>query len=116
MIANVNRLSWAVDLVVLSLAGHASAAPAPSENATINLIRLLVQQGVLKQDQADGLIAADTLNMMEGAIAVSDLSVGDVNLDGHIDVLTNDSDPVESSVLSPWVTVPSSSCPQAARR
>ena len=57
MIANVNRLSWAVGLVVLSLAGHASAAPAPSENATINLIRLLVQQGVVKQDQADALIA-----------------------------------------------------------
>ncbi|MCJ8203426.1 putative porin [Pseudomonas sp. RGM2987] len=57
MISNVNRLSWAVGLVVLGLAGHAAAAPAPSENATINLIRLLVQQGVLKQDQADGLIA-----------------------------------------------------------
>jgi hypothetical protein len=57
MISNVNRLSWAIGLVVLSLAGHATAAPAPSENATINLIRLLVQQGVLKQDQADGLIA-----------------------------------------------------------
>lgn len=57
MISNVNRLSWAIGLVVLSLAGHAGAAPAPSENATINLIRLLVQQGVLKQDQADGLIA-----------------------------------------------------------
>ncbi|WP_434706270.1 putative porin [Pseudomonas sp. Z1-12] len=57
MISNVNRLSWAIGLVVLSLAGHAAAAPAPSENATINLIRLLVQQGVLKQEQADGLIA-----------------------------------------------------------
>ncbi|MGN8346294.1 putative porin [Pseudomonas sp. SMV71] len=57
MISNVNRLSWAVGLVVLGLAAHATAAPAPSENATINLIRLLVQQGVLKQDQADGLIA-----------------------------------------------------------
>ncbi|MCQ6258698.1 putative porin [Pseudomonas sp. Q11] len=57
MISNVNRLSWAIGLVVLSLAGHAAAAPAPSENATINLIRLLVQQGVLKQDQAEGLIA-----------------------------------------------------------
>ncbi|MGR4972440.1 putative porin [Pseudomonas sp. LARHCG127] len=57
MISNVNRLSWAIGLVVLSLAGQAAAASAPSENATINLIRLLVQQGVLKQDQADGLIA-----------------------------------------------------------
>lgn len=57
MISNVNRLSWRVGLVVLGLAGQAVAAAAPSENATINLIRLLVQQGVLKQDQADGLIA-----------------------------------------------------------
>ncbi|MCR2669642.1 putative porin, partial [Salmonella enterica] len=28
-----------------------------SENATINLIRLLVQQGVLKADQAEALVA-----------------------------------------------------------
>ena len=27
------------------------------ENATVNLIRLLVQQGVIKQDQADALVA-----------------------------------------------------------
>jgi magnesium and cobalt transporter len=33
---------------------------------------------LLRDAQADGLIAADTLTMMEGAIAVSDLSVGDV--------------------------------------
>ena len=33
---------------------------------------------LLRDTQADGLIAADTLRMMEGAIAVSDLSVGDV--------------------------------------
>jgi len=33
---------------------------------------------LLRDAQADGLIAADTLNMMEGAIAVSDLTVGDV--------------------------------------
>ncbi len=33
---------------------------------------------LLRDVQADGLIAADTLRMMEGAIAVSDLSVGDV--------------------------------------
>ena len=53
MISNVNRLSLAVGMVIATLVGHAAAAPAPSENATINLIRLLVQQGVLKQDQAD---------------------------------------------------------------
>jgi magnesium and cobalt transporter len=33
---------------------------------------------LLRDAQADGLIAADTLAMMEGAIGVSDLSVGDV--------------------------------------
>ena len=33
---------------------------------------------LLRDVQADGLIAADTLRMMEGAIAVSDLTVGDV--------------------------------------
>ena len=37
----------------------AQAAPAPSENATVNLIRLLVQQGVIKQDQADALAQAE---------------------------------------------------------
>ena len=33
---------------------------------------------LLRDVQADGLIAADTLRMMEGAIGVSDLTVGDV--------------------------------------
>ena len=33
---------------------------------------------LLRDAQADGLIAADTLHMMEGAIAVSDLTVADV--------------------------------------
>lgn len=33
---------------------------------------------LLRDAQSDGLIAADTLRMMEGAIAVSDMSVGDV--------------------------------------
>ncbi|WP_434698120.1 putative porin [Pseudomonas sp. D1-1] len=79
MIANVNRLSWAVGLVVLSLAGHASAAPAPSENATINLIRLLVQQGVLKQDQAEGLIAQaerEAVQARQAATAVAAAPAG----------------------------------------
>ncbi|MFJ2280187.1 putative porin [Pseudomonas sp. NPDC087803] len=57
MISNVNRLSLAVGMVIATLVGHAVAAPAPSENATINLIRLLVEQGILKQDKADALIA-----------------------------------------------------------
>ncbi|MEO6517498.1 MAG: transporter associated domain-containing protein [Pseudoxanthomonas sp.] len=33
---------------------------------------------LLRDAQADGLIASDTLRMMEGAIAVADLTVGDV--------------------------------------
>jgi len=33
---------------------------------------------LLRDAQADGLIGADTLHMMEGAIAVSDMTVGDV--------------------------------------
>ncbi|NWB26578.1 putative porin [Pseudomonas gingeri] len=57
MVSNVNRLSLAVGLVIATLVGQATAQAAPSENATINLIRLLVQQGVLKKEQADGLIA-----------------------------------------------------------
>ena len=36
------------------------------------------QVELLRDAQSDGLIAADTLRMMEGAIAVSDLTVGDV--------------------------------------
>ena len=57
MISNVNRLSLAVGMVIATLVGQAAAALAPSENATINLIRLLVEQGILKQDKADALIA-----------------------------------------------------------
>ncbi|WLH48855.1 putative porin [Pseudomonas beijingensis] len=79
MISNVNQLSWAIGLVVLSLAGHAAAAPAPSENATINLIRLLVQQGVLKQDQADGLIAQaerEAVQARQAATAVAAAPAG----------------------------------------
>ena len=33
---------------------------------------------LLRDTQSDGLIEADTLRMMEGALAVSDMSVGDV--------------------------------------
>ena len=51
----LNRLAASLALAAAgaaALPGAAAAAPAPSENATINLIRLLVQQGVLKADQA----------------------------------------------------------------
>ncbi len=48
----------AVVAVALALSAIPAAAQsaAPSENATINLIRLLVEQGVLKKDQADSLV------------------------------------------------------------
>lgn len=50
-----NRLA-AVVAVTLALSAGYSQAQAPSENATINLIRLLVQQGVLPAEQADALV------------------------------------------------------------
>ncbi|WP_430310945.1 putative porin [Pseudomonas sp. PONIH3] len=54
----VNRLTLALGLLAAATAvGPAVAHAAPSENATVNLIRLLVEQGVLKQDKADALIA-----------------------------------------------------------
>ncbi len=54
----LNRLAASLALAVAGAAvSPAHAAPAPSENATINLIRLLVQQGVLKAEQADALVA-----------------------------------------------------------
>ncbi|MGA4475699.1 putative porin [Ectopseudomonas chengduensis] len=64
MMCKVNRLALGVSLVIASLAGSALAPmavaatnPSPSQNATVNLIRLLVQQGVLEQEQAQALIA-----------------------------------------------------------
>jgi hypothetical protein len=51
-------LTLALGLLAAATAvGPAVAHAAPSENATVNLIRLLVEQGVLKQDKADALIA-----------------------------------------------------------
>ncbi|WP_147653936.1 HlyC/CorC family transporter [Vulcaniibacterium gelatinicum] len=57
------RRSW-LDRLAAALSGE----PATRED----LVELL------RDVQADGLIAADTLRMMEGALAVSDLTVGDV--------------------------------------
>lgn len=77
MISHVNRLTLAVGMVIATLVGQATAATAaPSENATINLIRLLVQQGVLKQEAADGLIAqaekeAQQARQASSAVAVA---------------------------------------------
>ncbi|WP_447982236.1 putative porin [Achromobacter kerstersii] len=54
----LNRLAASLALAAAGAAAlPAHSAPAPSENATINLIRLLVQQGVLKPEQADALVA-----------------------------------------------------------
>lgn len=54
----LNRLAASLALAVAGAAClPAHSAPAPSENATINLIRLLVQQGVLKPEQANALVA-----------------------------------------------------------
>lgn len=54
----LNRLAASLALAAAgAVAPPAHGAPAPSENATINLIRLLVQQGVLKPEQADALVA-----------------------------------------------------------
>jgi len=61
--ADKPRRSW-LDRISAALSGE----PTSRED----LIELL------RDVQADGLIAADTLRMMEGAIAVSDMSVADV--------------------------------------
>ncbi|WP_095053760.1 MULTISPECIES: putative porin [unclassified Pseudomonas] len=89
MISNVNRLSLAVGMVIATLVGHAAAAPAPSENATINLIRLLVQQGVLKQEQADGLIAQaekEAVQARQASTAVAAVSAGPAAAPGDVRV------------------------------
>ena len=61
--ADKPRRSW-LDRISAALSGEPT-----SREALIELLRDV---------QADGLIAADTLRMMEGAIAVSDMTVGDV--------------------------------------
>ena len=86
MISNVNRLSLAVGMVIATLVGHATAAPAPSENATINLIRLLVQQGVLKQEQADGLIAQAEKEAVQARQASTAVAAGPAAAPGDVRV------------------------------
>ncbi|QWA10733.1 putative porin [Sodalis ligni] len=53
-----NRLAAMVAVTLALSVGQAMAAPAPapSDNATVNLIRLLVKQGVLTQAQSDTLV------------------------------------------------------------
>ena len=48
-------LTAAIALALCASGAHAQNAP--SDNATINLVRLLVKRGVLTQSDADGLIA-----------------------------------------------------------
>ncbi|MEH6498255.1 MAG: putative porin [Pseudoalteromonas distincta] len=72
MNSRVNRLAMAVGVVVTVMAGHAVAqAPAPSENATINLIRLLVSSGVLQEDQAQALIQQAETEALQARQAAS---------------------------------------------
>ncbi|QXI20207.1 putative porin [Pseudomonas iranensis] len=88
MISNVNRLSLAVGMVIATLVGQAVAAPAPSENATINLIRLLVEQGILKQDKADALIAQaqNEATQAKQAAASTAVAAGPVAAPGDVRV------------------------------
>ncbi|MCD9568487.1 putative porin [Pseudomonas protegens] len=87
MISTVNRLTLALGMVALTLAGQATAAAAaPSENATINLIRLLVQQGVLKQEQADGLIAQAEKEAQQARAATAVVATGPAAAPGDVRV------------------------------
>ncbi|SDZ48430.1 putative porin [Pseudomonas sp. NFIX28] len=87
MISNVNRLSLAIGMVIATLVGPVAAAPAaPSENATINLIRLLVQQGVLKQAQADGLIAQAEREAQQARQANTTVAAGPAATPGDVRV------------------------------
>lgn len=89
MISNVNRLSLAVGMVIATLVGQAGAAPAPSENATINLIRLLVEQGVLKQDKAEALIAQaqhEAVQAQQAASAGNAVAAGPAAAPGDVRV------------------------------
>ncbi|UZE32311.1 putative porin [Pseudomonas sp. B21-059] len=86
MISTVNRLTLALGMVALTLAGQAAAAAAPSENATINLIRLLVQQGVLKQEQADGLIAQAEKEAQQARAATAVAATGPAAAPGDVRV------------------------------
>ncbi len=68
--------------LALALAAGPAAAQASSDNATVNLIRLLVQQGVLKQDQADALVkqAEAEAQAARTAAGASQAQPGDVRV------------------------------------
>lgn len=92
MICKANRLAvgvrMAVGLVIASLAGTALAQTAtPSQNATVNLIRLLVQQGVLKQEQAQALIdQAEAEAVQARQVAASAPPVAPAGVPGEVRV------------------------------
>ncbi|MBO9356973.1 hypothetical protein GG851_23535 [Bordetella petrii] len=67
-----SRLAAALALALTFATGPVTAQPAaPTDNATINLIRLLVEQGVLKQDQADALVKQATAEAAQAKSAAT---------------------------------------------
>ncbi|WP_312341253.1 putative porin [Stutzerimonas nitrititolerans] len=87
MNSRVNRLALTIGVVIAAMAGQASAqAPAPSQNATINLIRLLVQQGVLQQDQAQALISQAESEALQARQAAGSTQAGPATVPGDVRV------------------------------
>lgn len=84
MKSHPTRLACAVALALSCAATPLLAQPAPSQNATINLINLLVEQGVLKREQADALVAqaeAEAVQAREiGAAGAAQAQAGDVRV------------------------------------
>jgi len=80
-------LALTIGVVIAAMAGQASAqAPAPSQNATINLIRLLVQQGVLQQDQAQALISQAESEALQARQAAGSTQAGPATVPGDVRV------------------------------
>ncbi|MGA4636015.1 putative porin [Pseudomonas solani] len=87
MICRMSRLALGIGAVVAGLAGPVLAQPpAPSENATINLIRLLVQQGVLKQDQAQALIQQAEAEAVQARQAAASAPAAPAGVPGEVRV------------------------------
>ncbi|UTM01046.1 putative porin [Alcaligenes sp. NLF5-7] len=84
MKSHPTRLACAVALALSCAAGPLLAQPAPSQNATINLIRLLVEQGVLKPEQAEALVAQAEAEAVQardiGAAGAAQAQPGDVRV------------------------------------
>lgn len=87
MICRMSRLALGIGAVVAGLAGPVLAQPpAPSENATINLIRLLVQQGVLKQEQAQALIQQAEAEAVQARQAAASAPAAPAGVPGEVRV------------------------------